>query len=62
MLQQYSDFVGYKTNDITQLLYIQTSPAVNASNNNDNNNSKGGSSLNYIIELHQRQLTEHTIP
>ena len=52
MLQQYSDFVGYKTNDITQLLYIQTSPAVNASNNNDNNNnSKGGSSLNYIIEL-----------
>ena len=59
MLQQYSDFVGYETNDITQLLYIQTSPAVkNASNNNDNNNnSKGGSSLNYIIELHQRQLT-----
>ena len=54
MLQQYSDFVGYKTNDITQLLYIQTSPAVNASNNNDNNNSKGGSSLNYIIEIHQR--------
>ena len=62
MLQQYSDFVGYKTNDITQLLYIQTSPAVNASNNNDNNNSKGGSSLIYIIELHQRQLTEHNIP
>ena len=57
MLQQYSDFVGYKTNDITQLLYNQTSPAVNASNNNDNNNSKGGNSLNYIIELHQRQLT-----
>ena len=57
MLQQYSDFVGYKANDITQLLYIQTSPPVNASNNNDNNNSKGGSSLNYIIELHHRQLT-----
>ena len=57
MLKLCSDFVGYKTNDITQLLYIQTSPAVNASNNNDNNDSKGGSSLNCIIEIHQRQLT-----
>ena len=54
MLKLYSDFVGYKTNDITQLLYIQTSPTVNASNNYDNNDSKGGSSLNCIIEIHQQ--------
>ena len=57
MLQLYSDFVGYKTNEITQLLYVQTSPALNESNNSDNNNGKRGSSLNCIIELHQRQLT-----
>ena len=52
MLQLYSDFVGYKTNEITQLLYVQTSPALNESNNSDNNNGKRGSSLNCIIELH----------
>ena len=70
MLQLYPDFVGYKTNDITQLLYIRTLPAVNTSNDNNNNNnnnnnndnnnkiSKGGSSLNCIIELHQLHLAK----